>query len=777
MASYVKKMRISVLLITVLLLSALLTGCKKEVSTNSNEKSVGDSYSFRETRLTLPEGSDKILDTCVLTDGTLRIAVADQDLKNSAVWDSKDSGETWEKQMELKDTLSISENVAGWIYLDSGGALLCKVFEDMEHTEDMYYVSSEYYIIDTDGSVNKIQLELHDLVGDEVAHDHEAEDPSDHEHDHDADEEEAIHSHDHQGIINGVSTCTFISDSKLLISDYVGTGYLVDQNTGEVLTTYSIHDDGMEWVNDMESFGDMMIALSPFGTLFYELESGRLTNNSEMELATAGPMDDMQKSMVLSSSLAQKSSDGSIFYYCNPGGIYQYTVGNTFEQIVSSKDIAMSISNLYTHSMAIVDETEFFLTMNDRETDRMYRYSKAEETTKQELNVWTLRENYDLQNAISSYRESNPDVNIKLEIGMTGEDAVTVSDVISNLNTKLLSGNGPDVILLDQMPIQSYIDKGMLADLSDIIRPEEFYDNIIKSYETDEKLYAIPSRFAPMIIVGDEGVIKASSTLADLVDYGKKLKEEDPGAYIFPETNFDEINTFIYYSCLPTWMKEKSVEEAQLKDYLSQIKTIYDLCNNPENVVFSNNQTTGFLTVNYYLLADNKAKICPDFLATPAYQLSGIGAVKNLIPSTGYTSINSQIGSLYIPYSIFGANSQSDSLELAKEFIAFSLSEEAQKNNNGVGNPVNRAALAKTLEVVTETNMESEMGVLVLTALSDEEKQEFIDLVESLDTPVISDGVVMEVVYEQLEEYIFDRISVEQATENIMKKLSLYLVE
>ena len=47
-----------------------------------------------------------------------------------------------------------------------------------------------------------------------------------------------------------------------------------------------------------------------------------------------------------------------------------------------------------------------------------------------------------------------------LEIGTSGEDSVTVSDALRTLNTDIMAGKGPDILILDGMPVENYIQKG-----------------------------------------------------------------------------------------------------------------------------------------------------------------------------------------------------------------------------------------------------------------------------------------------------------------------------
>ncbi len=52
---------------------------------------------------------------------------------------------------------------------------------------------------------------------------------------------------------------------------------------------------------------------------------------------------------------------------------------------------------------------------------------------------------------------------------MSGEDSVTVSDALRTLNTDIMAGKGPDVLILDGMPVENYIQKGLLEDITDTV--------------------------------------------------------------------------------------------------------------------------------------------------------------------------------------------------------------------------------------------------------------------------------------------------------------------
>ena len=79
---------------------------------------------------------------------------------------------------------------------------------------------------------------------------------------------------------------------------------------------------------------------------------------------------------------------------------------------------------------------------------------------------------------------------MKVEFHTLGKSPSEVtSDDIRTLNTELLSGNGADVLLLDGLPTQSYIDKGILEDITDLseelMSSGEYLESMMKNTVQD----------------------------------------------------------------------------------------------------------------------------------------------------------------------------------------------------------------------------------------------------------------------------------------------------
>ena len=58
---------------------------------------------------------------------------------------------------------------------------------------------------------------------------------------------------------------------------------------------------------------------------------------------------------------------------------------------------------------------------------------------------------------------------------------MTLEDALKTLSTDILAGNGPDVLILDGMPVDSYVKKGILTDISDVVDEVKASDGLVDS--------------------------------------------------------------------------------------------------------------------------------------------------------------------------------------------------------------------------------------------------------------------------------------------------------
>ena len=137
------------------------------------------------------------------------------------------------------------------------------------------------------------------------------------------------------------------------------------------------------------------------------------------------------------------------------------------------------------------------------------------------LTVWSLADSATARLAVNAYKKANPEVDVTFETAVqtdTDDVSAAINDALTQLNTELLAGEGPDVLLLDRVDYTTYINKGMLADMSDTVPLDALQSNIIDPFMTDGRAYVLPARFIVPALCGDAGTLDGLTDLNDLQD-------------------------------------------------------------------------------------------------------------------------------------------------------------------------------------------------------------------------------------------------------------------
>ena len=122
----------------------------------------------------------------------------------------------------------------------------------------------------------------------------------------------------------------------------------------------------------------------------------------------------------------------------------------------------------------------------------------------------------------AGFQSQNPDSFISYEVGMPEGAAVTREDALKKLNTQIMAGTGPDLLIMDDLPIRSYVEKGLLADLTEYLAQysveNALYDTIINTMKIDGKAYMAPATVSLPMMVGEEQYVSNVTSLSDLAD-------------------------------------------------------------------------------------------------------------------------------------------------------------------------------------------------------------------------------------------------------------------
>ncbi|MDE5577858.1 MAG: extracellular solute-binding protein, partial [Oscillospiraceae bacterium] len=137
---------------------------------------------------------------------------------------------------------------------------------------------------------------------------------------------------------------------------------------------------------------------------------------------------------------------------------------------------------------------------NDMYLSMLTEIPPEELPDKKSVKLYALSIDRDTRMRILEFNRSN----LEYEIELTSYADYT--DGADRMNTAMISGNIPDVILMgtqydNTVPVENYISKGLFADIYKFIDddPEmergDFLDNVLKAYEVDGRLYQVVPMF------------------------------------------------------------------------------------------------------------------------------------------------------------------------------------------------------------------------------------------------------------------------------------------
>ena len=137
------------------------------------------------------------------------------------------------------------------------------------------------------------------------------------------------------------------------------------------------------------------------------------------------------------------------------------------------------------------------------------------------LTVYSLEENPTVRQAVSQCMLEHPELEVEYEVGM--QEGLEKEDAIKQLNTRLLAGEAPDVLILDGLPVDSMVEQGLLADLSSLVDTDGLYP-AARAGERDGKLWYVAGRMKlPRRLGAGYEPPESRDQLAQAVESGPQL--------------------------------------------------------------------------------------------------------------------------------------------------------------------------------------------------------------------------------------------------------------
>ena len=390
---------------------------------------------------------------------------------------------------------------------------------------------------------------------------------------------------------------------------------------------------------------------------------------------------------------------------------------------------------------------------------KTYEYSKKIPNTKHTLKIWSLEENETIKAVLNSFRRENPDWQIIYEIATDVNGTKTKSDIIRQFNSEVYAGNGPDIIILDGLPIQTYVEKNILHDFSSEIidQKSELLPAIQKNY-LSKSCYALPSKIIIPLLVGEPTVL--IENLDNFLEQSIKMPE------MSAENIFDICFRFFSEGLELNKSKLKSKDVKEFLELCKKASKKWNYIKNPK-IPYDYNGS-------WYELLTGET----DIEFSYAY---GLNQISNTLDAIEQTNSSYQIvENRFIPKGILGINNSSKNKEKAFEFIKKAIGQESQKNDLDDGFPVNVAALDSWKG--RENNMmigmgDSEETMQSVGQPSQNMLERFVEDIKKVEVPIVFDEVISEMLREETMKVIQDETTIEESVKRIMNRLELYYEE
>ena len=589
--------------------------------------------------------------------------------------------------------------------------------------------------------------------------------------------------------------------------------YRIDPRTGEA--EYLFQTDIP--VGYMAVVGGRLFAGTSEGLHIFDLEKKELADQDPvLDELLKGEHQELAGSVGYSPYLIAPGRDDDSIYVVTKKGLYHHAVyGNVMEQVIDGSLCSIGDASKSFSGMAVLGggEQESFLILYHDGTLMRYTYDPdiptVPDTT---VRVFTMYDDSNVRMAVSAFQLSHREVYVKYEVGVSEENGMTKEDALKNLSTQLAAGKGPDVLVMDNIPFESYVEKGVLADLNGLMdtlsQEDPLFEKIVDQYRRKDILYAVPMGFRIPVLAGEESLTGSLETLADLADLMEDARKSRPEGSLLGFGNAQDALNLLSQASSGAWVKaDGSLDREAVLDFLTQVKRIYDaqtsgidsdeieLLSNTRlgkmddrgMTFYENYQATAAASTAFYLKQPFSAGIFKGNADDLAMYQSTLR-----IQNMQYMLMPGQQRGACIPSSLLAINQACAEKEKSLEFLKYALSGEFQGSGSLNCAPISRAgheadkvfpygsSIDPKKDAYAVVSAMTEDGISTNIEIfwpSEEDFARLDALVESFDRVNSCDERVYQAVIELGAKALNGEMTVEEAVNEIEKKVQLYLAE
>ncbi|BBH19166.1 ABC transporter substrate-binding protein [Paenibacillus baekrokdamisoli] len=396
--------------------------------------------------------------------------------------------------------------------------------------------------------------------------------------------------------------------------------------------------------------------------------------------------------------------------------------------------------------------------------------------------------------AKKKYEAKHPNITIDLKYieSEDGEQGKAASEkFIKTTNTAMLSGKGPDLIEMDLLPVDKYVNKQLLANMSEMIdadpsfKKEQYFTNILDHSKLNGGLYGMPLNFFMYGLIGNETLIEKSGLKFDdkhwnwteYIDVVKALMKVGDqnnskyGLFASPDSMVISMVTDQYSTYVDEVNRKAKFDSDTFIQLLKQVKSLSD-----QHIITLDNVQSLFMNVSIVSPTDYIREINQSEFLPKGYQYKAKLYAKPHADDL-------QAGGYFRSYKTIGINAKSSVKEEAWDFIKFMMSDEMQSSLGSAGFPINKSVYQKQLkqlQQVGHVKSDQEMGPMKgkLFKVTAEDVQGLEDFLTGAIYPVaFKPSKVEEIILDESKAYFSGQKSAEAVAKLIQNRVATFLNE
>ncbi len=420
------------------------------------------------------------------------------------------------------------------------------------------------------------------------------------------------------------------------------------------------------------------------------------------------------------------------------------------------------------------------------------------------LTIAVVAKDMYLDTAVKKFAELYPGVSVEVKEytsstsekgeGVRAAEPGDIEKYVTAMNTQLMSGQGSDIILLNNLPYQTYADKHLLVDLGKLMQSDQsfdsgkYYQNIFEALEYKDKLYGLPVNIGIDMIAADRTLLADSQVQIDdsswdwndFVKTAEKVindKQNGGTQEMYALAGMDEkrlIATLVkenYGSLVDPEKKTANFTGQEFLDLLSLSKYLID-----HKLVNTDTAQTNIMDMA------SRGKLVFNFTS-----LGGFWdlQVAKAIFSEGVQLLKPPGDVFFSADSMYGISSKSANQGLAWEFLKFLVSDEMMTQG---GMPINKSVLPQIAQNFTQAIQKNggrmrikDDGIPDQSITLQPPTQEDVDYMENLlsqaNVYIGTDQKIISIVQEETAVFLTGQKTAETTAQLIQDRVSTYLNE